>query len=224
MATRFYLGNGVAADVSPSFDSGWTVTTGADRKKLLTAKDSSAMTSKTTAATGASAPPNRFILNRQYVSDCIASQDFQNNPCRIQVRSNISSTASSSVGFICYTVYIMKPDGTQRFITENKTGGGTSFTTTLTNRGIAGSGLGASIFCNDGDRIVIEVGWFYSSGTNTTRTATQSFGADNGTDLPQDQTTTAANNPWVEFTNDILFLSPNKINQVNASIKRSNNY
>jgi hypothetical protein len=53
--------------------------------------------------------------------------------------------------------------------------------------------------------LVVEVGFRETdSGTNFFRFGALVFGDDSATDLPEDQTTTTADNPWIEFSGDLF--------------------
>lgn len=71
MATRFYLSSTATTPVTPGF-AAWTRTTEGDRREMHSAKDSSAMTSKTMWA-NTSPAANASALNRQYVSKPLAA-------------------------------------------------------------------------------------------------------------------------------------------------------
>lgn len=55
-----------------------------------------------------------------------------------------------------------------------------------------------------GERLLIELG-YRDNTTNTGRFGIINFGDNSGTDLPEDETTTTADNPWVEFSANISF-------------------
>jgi hypothetical protein len=205
VATRFYLGSSTAADISPSFGNGgivWLITSSADRKKLLRSKDLSVMTSKTAATNTAS---TTYILNRQYVSEPLAAQTIlASTLVSIALRGNISSTASGTVGSFAVGIRVVDSSGIDRSLAFYKDG--TAYSTTLANKSYSSQTLNASNWTiNSGDRLIVEIGWAYTAGTNTTRSVTQSFGSDSATDLPSDNTTTATNNPWIEFSQTLLF-------------------
>lgn len=76
---------------------------------------------------------------------------------------------------------------------------------TLTNR--RDTATSSSLTVEAGDRIIIEIGTGGNPNTGATHSSTISYGDDSGTDLPENDTETAANNPWVEFPNTITFLT-----------------
>lgn len=80
---------------------------------------------------------------------------------------------------------------------------------TLTNRTFPLGGLAAmsSVDSAEGDYIVIEFGYRKREANNFLRYCQFSYGDDSGTDLPSDQTTTTANDPWIEFSNTITLPS-----------------
>lgn len=60
-----------------------------------------------------------------------------------------------------------------------------------------------------GDRLVIEIGGQVSAAGGTTATGTIVFGANSATNLGENETDTAANNPWFEISRNISFLPCN---------------
>ncbi len=201
MPTRFYLSSTAVPDITPGAGTGWTVTTSFDSRKATIVKDGSAMTSKTSGAAGGVAP--RSILNRQYISDPLAAQTIlSGTTVNTQVRSNVnvvtSTTANMQLRIFLYSAGV--------FTLINGVNPGTNLTATLTNRQVADA-ISSNVTVLDGDRLIMEIGWFYTAGTNTTRTVINSFGSNSATDLPINNTTTTADNPWVEFSQTLLFSS-----------------
>lgn len=204
MATRFYLSSTAAADVTPSgisSSSWWQVSTGYDVRKMNTIKDSSTITSKTS---GVTATNGNSVLNRQYVSSPLAAQSIAvNTTALVALRGNISATAASNMifrvtiltGTSTFTIFINS--------TLNGNLGNTSYTTTLTNR--TNSYNSVAVTVNAGDRLLFEIGFLNNSSTSIS--ATQSFGSSAGIDLPSDNTTTTANDSWIEISQTLLFQS-----------------
>ena len=79
-------------------------------------------------------------------------------------------------------------------------GSANEFDTTLENREIYDGDLSTAVYKSvSGDRFVLEVGG-HCNGGGTTVTGTLSVGSDSGSDLPEDETTQTALNPWFEIT------------------------
>lgn len=190
---RLYLPSSGAAAVSPAFDSLWVSTGSADRLKCVTTKISSAMTNK--AVTGVSVVNQ---LARQYVSDPIAAQTISGN-IKGQVRAFESLNAANAFSRI--VVYVVSNDGSTVRGTLVSVQSGTEFPLSATNRPYPSSTAVTSVVASAGDRIVIEYGAVQSNASSYT--VTLSFGDDSASDLPEDATTTAANNPWIEFSQAI---------------------
>jgi hypothetical protein len=83
--------------------------------------------------------------------------------------------------------------------------------TSLKNKKIAdGDTLAVNYTTELGDILVLEIGGQISSAAGgTSVTGTMSWGKDHASDLPENETTTTANNPWIEFSNTITFVSDN---------------
>lgn len=201
--TRWYLNLNNPADLSPSFNANWNVTTNATRYAMGATKDKSTIASKTSAQAGAAA--TRKILIDQWVGPELATQTVTGTLTG-QIRFNASSTTSTTTqGFVYFRV--INKDGT--VATEVGTLTTTNLTTTLTNRTLISLNVG-TLSIQAGQRFCIDVGWNYSSGTNTTRTVTASRGASSGSDMSADNTSTTANNPWIQFSQTLVEYDPTK--------------
>ncbi|HEX4611490.1 MAG TPA: hypothetical protein VH092_25070 [Urbifossiella sp.] len=206
MVTRFYLPSTGAADASPGFDAGWEYTAAADRLKCVTTKISSSMTSKTGTETSSTA--NEDILVRQYVSDPIGAQTITGT-VKGQIRAQESGSSGDQRAQV--VIKVVSNDGstvTGTLLAMDTSALSNEFATTLTNRkfpkGSSGASL-SSVAANSGDRIVIEIGARKGDASSTNFVATLSFGDNSGTDLAEDEVTTTANNPWIEFSQTLSF-------------------
>ncbi|MHC4798549.1 MAG: hypothetical protein ACYTF1_18090 [Planctomycetota bacterium] len=205
-ATRFYLPSSGAAAVSPVFTTaGWgdTATATPDRIRCVINTIGTTMTDKTFTDSGSGT-----YLNRQYVSDPIAGQTISNaGTVKGQLRGYVT-TDRNVVSAI--TIRVVSNDGatvrgtlltltSAPLASEYLLAYGNRYTpasTTLTN----------TVVAQNGDRIVIEVG--FDKGANGSSSLYHSFGDDNATDLPEAEAVEAnPYNPWVEFSQDIIFPS-----------------
>lgn len=208
MATRFYLPSTGVAAVSPAFGSGWESTANADRIAMVTTRINSAMTTKDGAG---DAGADQEQLLRQYVSAPLAAQTLSGSVKG--VARFISTTAGN--GRPAIRIAKCANDGTSVVeilaitFSSNNIDLPPATATSLTNRrfeeGADDFVLNfADVTITAGDRLIVEPG-YRDHTTNTGRFVSISFGDNSGTDLPEDETTTAANNPWVEFSADISF-------------------
>lgn len=190
--TRLYL-TVTPRTATVAFNAGWNVTTNAARYILNTDRDGSTIASRTSSASGAAAV--RKCLVDQFVSQPLAAQTITGT-LDGQVRFNQSSTSSTTgQGF----VYVRLINTDNSVASEIGTMTTTNLTTTLTNRTLIQlASLNISVTAEQ--RIAIDVGWNYSVGTNTTRTGTASRGASAAADMSVDNTSTTANNPWIQFS------------------------
>lgn len=197
MATRVYPSL-VVPTISPSFSADWLNTTGAVRRSLLSTKDGSTMTSFNIGASFFSS------LLVQLVSEPLAANTtFDSGSLTIKGRARYSVVSGNYTPNMI--VRIVSNDGATVRGELAFGNGTTGSNTTLTNRNLYGSGSAfyGSVNALAGDRLVIELGFAPSSNNNVT----VSLGSDNGTDLPENTTTTTANNPWIEFSNNFTFSS-----------------
>ncbi len=156
-----------------------------------------------------------FELVRQYISEPLAAQTISGT-VKGQVRGRATNAPARCIAFrLCkvstdgstVTEIIARTTAADANIStppsfgtgatpENRrleTSPGNTFSITVPSTSISA-----------GEYLLLEIG--SRSGSNSSpRTVTMVFGDDNGTDLPEDETTTAANNPWVEFTYTITF-------------------
>jgi len=201
--TRFYLNLNTAAPVSPAFNAGWNVTSGANRYLMSPTKDGSAITSKTTGNTGAVAV--RKCLLDQWISAPLATQTITGTFTG-QIRFSQSNATLPNIGQGIVYLRVINVNGT--VATEVGSALTTNLTTTLTNRTLISLPVG-TLNITAGQRICIDLGWNYSAGTTTTLNATMSRGSSSATDLAVDNTTTTANNPWIQFSQTLLFAPVN---------------
>ena len=211
-ATLFYLPSTGAAEVSPAFGS-WTAggTASADRIRCNTYKIISAMGNKQVSTlVGAGA---EYILCRQYVSDPIAAQTISGT-IKGQVRCTESNGAVN--GTVAVSIRIVSNDGaTERgtllaiSASDNTAATPPEMATSITNRRLQDVNESASLAltnqtAENGDRIVIELG-YREVYANTNRNASLNFGDNSASNLPEDDADTNVYNPWVEFSQTIIF-------------------
>jgi hypothetical protein len=213
VATRFYFPASTLADVSPAFGT-WDGTSQALRRKMVTTKGTSAITAGSiidVPTTG-----NGQGLDRQYVSAPIAAQTISgtakgylmvreyatgDNVDRIYVRgfvvSNDGTTARGS--FLCFST------GSPNF--PAALGPTAEFISNATHRNkvIAdGDTLTQNVITQDGDRIVLEIGYSHTSGTSPQASAKW---GENAADLPENETQTSDGAGWFELSMNIAFQS-----------------
>ncbi|MBK5270283.1 MAG: hypothetical protein JJE22_04640, partial [Bacteroidia bacterium] len=169
---------------------------------MSTSKDGSTIASRTSSTVGATG--NRYVLIDQFISEPLQAQTITGTFTG-QVRLNVNSTTSTTaLGFVF--VRIISNDGTS-IVTEVGSATTTPLSTTLSNRTLISLNVG-TLNITAGQRICVDLGWRRSVGTSTTRTGTASRGSSSGTDLPVDNSTTAVNNPWFQFSQNLVFLPP----------------
>lgn len=179
------------------------------------------MTDKTEVGTAANP---EFILYRQYVSEPLAAQDILGATVKGQIRGWESATTKNAS--VAIAMRLVKRDGTDYGTVKTLVGAtpaagdastsppefpGTT-SAAIINRSLNNSAESTPIAVTDryvvgGDRLVIEIG-ILDQVNSTTATCSLNFGDDSASDLAEDNTTTAANNPWVEISQTLKFLGP----------------
>lgn len=195
--STFYLNTGTTCPIVPGVNAAWNVTTGNTQKMMNPTKDASTIASITSGLTGAAAV--RKIILSQWISQPLAAQTM-NGTLTGQVRFNMSSISSrTGEGFVYFSV--LSAAGVR---TEVGTLTTTALTATLTNRTLISLTLSA-VSVPAGGRFCVDIGWNYSTGSNTATSGVGSFGSSSATDLAVDNTTTTANNPFIKFSQTVVF-------------------
>jgi len=216
MATRVYANALVEPHVVPAFSSYWDSTVGAVRRRLETSR-LSATSATTFSITKAIAGPYNWAMV-MLVLPGLAAQNVSGN-LKGQMRMN-ENVIAMDAGVQC-SAKIWRPS-TQAYVATllaNNNYGAISATpgavgyelaVTLTNRKVPSgwSGSGAALTATDvleDDCIVIEVGVRFFEAGASSRTSQLQLHQNNGTDLPEDETTTTSNDPWFEFSDTLTF-------------------
>lgn len=203
MATRIYLPNTGATDINPTFGT-YTETTGADRIKAVTSRISSVMTSKTQAHTATAA--NSTFLSRQYVIGPLAGQTYAASTVKGTIRV-LESAANDNLDAMRLAIRVVAPDGTtfRTNILSQTNSTVAEFNTSLRAKRLATGGATVQSVITEGDYLVIEIATTSTVG-GTSLSDTISYGDNSATDLGDNETDTAANNPFIELTGNIKFL------------------
>lgn len=211
MPTRIYLPSSGSAPVMPST---WNFPDQINPLTFrgLTTKINSAMTTKLE-ATGTTSPTFRAML--RYVVGPLAAQTISGT-VRMQMRAMESNAgANATLGI---AVKIIQPNGADRavllaYTASNKATSPYEFSaTTLTNRRAYNASDVQPIPLTSqnavsGDYIVIEIG--FRSATTTSRNISLRYGDTTTADMEDDTTSTNDYAPWVEFSQDLIFLQAN---------------
>lgn len=201
MPTRFYLPSTGDAAVSPTYSSLWEYTSEATRRELVTTKISSAMTDAGAQETVATSSID--VLIRQYVSQPLPAQTISGN-VKGQIRA-YEFVADNDLSR-AVLIRVCSNDGStiRGTLLEHFPSSLTSeFNTSLQNRYFPPSTGLSSLAIQEGDRIVIEYGYRAFNSHSSDSVGWLNFGDNSGTDLPENETATTSDNPWIEFSIDI---------------------
>jgi hypothetical protein len=211
MATLFYLPSTGAAAVSPPIGAGEWAHINTVRRPLNSVKGSSAI------ATTAFAPDaaDHLVAGRshfvQFVSDVLPPQTIPAQLVKMQLRCAEDNAGNNL--FLNWRVLASSEDGTQLLGTILATkADGTEVGTALTNRSDSATTTVFTALQNF--RLVLEIGL---GGTPTNTTGVQghsgsiSFGENAANDLPEDDASTAALNPWMQFAQNLKFTQGNSV-------------
>jgi hypothetical protein len=199
MATRFYLPSSGTVTVSPSFNVGWEDTTAASRLPAFTYKKSTAMT---TVSFLDADKTDKDILFRQYVTPPLVAQTIASQTIKFQIRGAENHTGNNM--FTALHIRVVNNGGTADIgtilaLTRDAT---EVVLTTLTNRLF--SATSTSLVVSEGDRLVFEVGTGGDpAATSNGHDSDLRIGDVAASDLAEDDTSTADNNPWIEFVTGV---------------------
>ena len=210
MATRCYLPETEAADVSPTIStSDWGHIPGTPTRRRLRQRAADASTLTTTAVTpdAADHSVDANSHHRQYVSDPLCAQTISGTlTAQFQtLEAHANNNLQLTIG-----VWLVSRDGTTlRSVLLAPTRKGTEPTTSLRNTTFAAENL-TSRTAVDGDRLVIEIGL---GGTSAGGSGIQGHngsirfgGTAAGGDLAANETEAGTTfRPWVEFSGTISF-------------------
>ncbi len=213
--TRLYFSSSAVPPISPGFDSNWEETSSAVRRNMSPTKTTSSMVDET--ATSAALAEDELII--QLIGPPMKAQTI--NPLNLgfkcyarAARGTLIVTAVSRI-----VAKVISNDGSTvrgTCLSFGDKSTGTNWNTTDRNKAfVDGDDATASVSALLGDRLMIELGLNHTASVDT---AQINIGDNSGTDLAEDETTTTANNPWLEIAQNIFFedyggMSPTIVNQ-----------
>lgn len=207
--TRLWLPSTGAAAVSPAYSAGWDDIPGtADRLALATTSGGTTAHTVLSSVDG-NTTTDTDQLARQYVSPPFNGAQTLDGTVKGQIKVQESNAGQNAAPQM--TVYVVSNDGSivQGVALDFYTGGNSSeFSSSMVNRKFPRSAISpatlTSVSVQDCDRLVIEYGSRnYSTGSGVTLSYT--FGDVGALDLAENETQTASNDAWVEFSATLSF-------------------
>lgn len=205
MATRLYGVATAAAPVSPAFDS-WSSLTGAVRRTLSTSK---AAATETRAGVAVTSGAGNETLGFQLVSGPLDGAQTITGTVTIMARGRELAT-SDNINARVRSIRVFSKDGSTLRGTLLTLGNHTVTTepgTSVAGYQFANATSLSSVSAQDGDRVVVELGW----GMTTTGSSPQydlvigGSGTDHTNTAGPDTTGTV---PWIEFSQNLVFQPP----------------
>jgi hypothetical protein len=204
--TVLFFAGTVTAPVSPTVNAAWNVTTGNTYKMMYPSKTTyclvAAGSTPTSGASGAASP--RQILIQTYMTQPLQAQTVNSGATfYLQMRFNLSTTAGVAGQA---KIFLRTCDESGLNITDVGNAVSTNLPSSpAANRTITVT-LGSNLTITDRQRIIIEIGWNYSSGSSTTLTGTlATVLSPTLGNLPVDNTTTTSLNPIFTCSQTLLF-------------------
>lgn len=208
MPTRIYLpSSGYSpAPVSPAFGPGWEKTSSAGRRRAATVKGASPMATSTTRQNVSAGDD---VLMTQYLFGPVAAQTISGT-LKGQLRASENSINLDARAQVLAKV-VSGDGGTLRgtLLAMDTAALSSEFAASLTNRQFPRGGAAAltNVVAQNGDWIVVELGWRHHA-LPLLKNASFRYGEAAGSDLAEDEKSTADNAPWLEFSLDIAMYKP----------------
>ena len=210
MATRVYFPETGAAPVTPpTIGAEWEHDNNVTRQLIYPTPDSTTLTTTAYTPDAADDITDRDACHRRYVSNPLKAQTFGGN---VKGQFQCLEAHTNNNLFLTLKILVCTNTGSSVVVTPLAITRDTTneVATTLTNRNFPSTALSA-VACNDGDRLVIEVGL---GGLPVATSQVQGhngsirFGTNaSGGDLTEDDTSTSTTlRPWVEFSQNIKWL------------------
>lgn len=207
MATRLYLSNGLVPDIIPGIEANWEKTSGYYRYKCSPIKQGTAWKEVSNYETNVAVNYDTLIV--QFVSDPLQTQTI-NGTVKGQILARESLAAADlNVAMI---IKVVTPVGLTRGVLLSYFPDPIDSELSATSAPVnvecppAATAL-TELVIEDGDRLVIEFGFRAFNVATTTYTAYLTIGDGAATDLPEDTVETEYLNPWIEFSDSLVFQS-----------------
>jgi hypothetical protein len=208
MATRLYVVPSLAPSISPATDVEWDQTAQGVRRVLTADTSGLVAASEQVAAAETSASSTHDVLLAQLISPPLAGAQTITGTLNGRIRAQESATDADMRAQLIARV--VSGDGATVRGTLLAADAGalanelaTSFTARAFPRG--GPVTLTSVAAQDGDRIVIEVGYRAHNTLTASRTGTIELRVGAAADLAANETDTSASNSWLEFSQDLTF-------------------
>ena len=224
MATRLYFSESEAAPVTPpAAGAEWEHNAG-ETRKLLTAPDSSTLTTTAYAPDAVDHIADEDALYRQYVSDALEAQTLTGN---VKAQLQCLEAHINNNLFLTMKILVISNDGTTvrdtlLAITRDTT---TEIQVSpARNKNFPSTSLG-SYACAAGDRLCVEIGVgglpVAVAGTQG-HNASLRFGCDASSgDLPEDDGESGTTyRPWIEFDATFAFVTEGGVLSIGGGMKR----
>lgn len=212
MPTRLYFPQTTAAPVTPSVspDAGWNYTSEVLYRKLIRAVDRADAGYATGTQVGPwTATAGQKAVDRVYVSEPLIAQTISGTvKGQLQVREFATTDNADQIVVAIKVVNNAGSSVRGTLLSLNAYATASEFpnSTTLANRFIADGDALSSVSAQDGDRLVVEIGYKNTTSATTPEAAGRWGAVSGNSDLPENQTDTSTNlNPWIEFSGTVTF-------------------
>jgi hypothetical protein len=216
VATRLYLIPGSTPSISPAFAAAWNQTTGAIRRLMSPATEpvppSTASETRTQSESSATSPFD--VLLAQLISPPLSgAQTLGDGGATLKGRIRAFEADADADYRAQLVAYVVSSDGgTVRgtLLALDASALASEFAVNaLTARKfpLGSPATLSSVAASDLDRIVVEVGYRSHNSHATARNAQIELRQGAASDLAEDETGTGADNPWLEFSEDVAFVN-----------------
>ena len=204
MATRFYLpASAASTPITPTPDAAWENTSILARAMTSTSPISDAMTTVSFAEGTNTA--NQDILFRQHVSAELSAGQTITGSQALKAQVRVAQTNDNNNLVLAVGIRVLNGTTVQKTVLAVTRDALEANLSTLENRQFTATSAATDYTTVAGDRLVIETGMGGTPGIASDHDSSMRFGDAAASDLPENNTATTDDNPWVELTDTLTF-------------------
>ena len=204
MATRFYLpASAASTPITPTPDAAWENTSILARAMTSTSPISDAMTTVSFAEGTNTA--NQDILFRQHVSAELSAGQTITGSQALKAQVRVAQTNDNNNLVLAVGIRVLNGTTVQKTVLAVTRDALEANLSTLENRQFTATSAATDYTTVAGDRLVIETGMGGTPFGVADHDSSMRFGDAAASDLPENNTATTDDNPWVELTDTLTF-------------------
>ena len=170
---------------------------------------------------------NKDILFRQYASLALTANQTITGAQALKFQIRAQQGSANNNMFTALGIRVVASDGTtiQKTVLSVTRDNVEGDNAVLKNRQFTATSAATNYTTVAGDRLLIEIGTGGDPAILQNHDSDLRIGDNDTTDLPEDDTTTADNNPWIELTDTLTFvavvITPTAVKFISQAVRRS---